>query len=118
MAILSTMESFEALNASTGVGGQWNVSTSGTAGSSASNANTIHFEVSINTAQIGILADTEIYFSFGTATTDINVSNDDDLKLPKGTLTFITIPRGLGKVIYFNYISTTTTTGNVRIVQI
>ena len=32
----------------------------------------------------------------------------------KNTLTFLTIPRGLGSTIYFNYNSTSTTTGSVK----
>tara|TARA_R100000152_G_scaffold18399_1_gene10207 strand:+ start:15746 stop:16096 length:351 start_codon:yes stop_codon:yes gene_type:complete len=116
MAKLSTMESYEALNASTGVGGQWSVKSAVTAGSSADVTNTQHIEVDTDTAQLGILSDVEIYFNFSITQTDITTAKD--LKLPKGTLTFITIPRGLGNVIYFNILSTTSTTGSVRIVEI
>ena len=109
----------ESLNVGMGTGGEWTVSTSGTAGSNADDTNTIHFVVASTTGQLGVYSDVEIYFSFtADAGTDINVSNDDDLKLPANTLTFITIPRGLGNTIALNYISTTTTTGNVRIVQV
>ena len=39
----------------------------------------------------------------GTATTtDCNTSND--LRIPGNTLTFITVPLGLGETIYFNHL--------------
>ena len=95
----------EALN--TTVGGEWTVASAGTAGSSASTGNT--------TGTIGVYSAVEIYFNFASSGTDVNASND--LLLPKNTLTFITVPRGLGSTIYFNYNSTSTTTGAVRIVE-
>jgi hypothetical protein len=118
MAILRKRAVVEALNASTGVGGEWTVSTSGTAGSNASDANTTHFSVLANTAQIAIYSAVEILFSFTTTDTDIVVANADDLLLSANTLTFFTIPRGLGDVVKFNYISNSTTTGSVRIVEV
>jgi hypothetical protein len=38
--------------------------------------------------------------------------------IPKNTLTFLTVPRGLGNTVYFNYNSTSTTTGAVKTVEI
>jgi hypothetical protein len=118
MAKLHKRSTGEALNASTGVGGEWTVSTSGTAGSNASDGNTTHFSIASNTAQLGIYSAVEILFSFTTTDTDINVSNADDLLLPANTLTFLTVPRGLGDTIKWNYISNSTTTGSVRIVEV
>tara|TARA_R100000781_G_scaffold114943_1_gene87977 strand:- start:1020 stop:1379 length:360 start_codon:yes stop_codon:yes gene_type:complete len=109
----------EALNITGGSGGQWTVSTSGTAGSVASDANTIHFTISDSTAQLGIYADVDIRFKFTTgATDDIDVSEDDDMILPAQSLTFLVVPRGLSDTVYFHYISNSTTTGSVRIVQV
>tara|TARA_B100001939_G_scaffold83038_1_gene70797 strand:- start:1854 stop:2210 length:357 start_codon:yes stop_codon:yes gene_type:complete len=118
MAILRKRAVVEALNASTGVGGEWTVSTSGTAGSNAADTNTTHFAIAANTAQLAIHSAVEILFSFTATDTDINVSNADDLLLPANTLTFLTVPRGLGDTVKFNYISNSTTTGSVRIVEV
>lgn len=103
----------EALN--TTVGGEWTVASAGTAGSSASTGNTTHKSLKEATGTIGVYSAVEIYFNFASSGTDVNASND--LLLPKNTLTFITVPRGLGSTIYFNYNSTSTTTGAVRIVE-
>ena len=109
----------EALNISGGSGGGWTVSTSGTAGSVAADANTTHFTVLPSTAQLGIYSDVDIRFKFTTgATDDIDVSEDDDMVLPAQTLTFLVIPRALGNAVYFHYVSNTSTTGSVRIVQV
>lgn len=104
----------EALNAT--VGGEWSVNSAGTAGSSASTGNTTHLALSTNTATLGVYSAVEIYFNFSTTTTDVNASND--MLIPKNTLTFLTVPRGLGNTVYFNYNSTSTTTGAVRTVEI
>ena len=108
----------EAVNAA-GSGGQWTATTSGTAGSVGADANTIHTTILSSTAQLGIYADVDIRFKFTTgATDDIDVSEDDELILPAQSLTFITVPRGLGAAVYFHYISNSTTTGSVRIVEV
>jgi len=104
----------ESLNATTG--GTWTVATAGTAGSSADVANTTHKSLIPSTATIGVYSAVEIYFNFSTTTTDVNASND--LLIPKNTLTFLTVPKGLGNTVYFNYNSTSTTTGAVRIVEV
>ena len=118
MAILRKSSVLETLNASTEVGGEWTVSTSGTAGSNAADTNTTHFPVSPNTSQIAIHSAVEILFSFSNADTNIVVADADDLLLPANTLTFLTIPRGISGTIRFNYISNSTTTGSVRIVEV
>ena len=103
----------ESLNTTTGA--EWSVKSVGTAGSSADVANTTHVSLGATAGCLGIYSAVEIYFNFSATTTDVNASND--LKLAKDTLTFITVPRGLGNTIYFNYNSTTSTTGAVRIVE-
>tara|TARA_R100000963_G_C4620553_1_gene88160 strand:+ start:367 stop:711 length:345 start_codon:yes stop_codon:yes gene_type:complete len=104
----------ESLNATTG--GTWTVATAGTAGSSADVANTTHKSLIPSTATIGVYSAVEIYFNFSTTTTDVNASND--LLIPANTNFFMTVPRGLGNTVYFNYNSTSTTTGAVRLVEI
>ena len=113
MAVLHKFSVKEALNVD--VGGLWTVNPAGTAASSADVTGTVHLDVSSN-SQIGIYAGVEIYFNFSASETDITTAND--LILPKETLTFIIIPRGLGNTVYFNYLSTSTTTGAVRVVEV
>jgi hypothetical protein len=114
MANLHKRSVQEALNAT--VGGGWTVNSPGTAGSSADVANSIHLALATMTSTIGIYAAVEIYFNFSTTTTDVTAAND--LVIPKNTLTFVTVPRGLGNTVYFNYNSTSTTTGAVKVVEI
>lgn len=104
----------EALNAT--VGGVWTVSTAGTAGSSADVANTSHKLLTPSTATLGVYSAVEIYYNFTTSETNVNASND--LLIPANTQFFITVPRGLGNTVYFNFNSTSTTTGAVRMVEI
>ena len=104
----------EALN--TTVGGEWSVATAGTAGSSADVNNTTHKSIKESTGILGIYSTVEIYFNFTSSEANVNASND--MLIPKNTLTFLTIPRGLGSTVYFNYNSTSTTTGSVRMVEI
>ena len=104
----------EALN--TTVGGEWSVATAGTAGSSADVNNTTHKSIKESTGILGIYSAVEIYFIFTSSEANVNASND--MLIPKNTLTFLTIPRGLGSTIFFNYNSTSTTTGSVRMVEI
>ncbi|QDP50159.1 MAG: hypothetical protein Tp1102DCM295711_2 [Prokaryotic dsDNA virus sp.] len=114
MANLHKRSVQEALNAT--VGGNWTVNSAGTAGSSASTGNTTHLSLATMTSTIGIHSAVEIYFNFTTTATDVNASND--MIIPKNTLTFLTVPRGLGNTVYLNYNSTSTTTGAVRVVEI
>ncbi len=104
----------EALNVT--VGGEWSPNSAGTAGSSADVANTTHLQLATMSSTLGVYSAVEIYFNFTTSETDVNASNY--LVLPKNTLVFLTVPRGLGNTVYFNYNSTSTTTGAVRTVEI
>ena len=104
----------ESLNATTG--GEWTVATAGTAGSSANVANTTHKSLASSTATIGVYSAVEVYYNFTTTETNVNASND--LLIPANTQFFITVPRGLGNTVYFNFNSTSTTTGAVRMVEI
>lgn len=114
MADTHTYSVQEALN--TTVGGEWSVASAGTAGSSADVANTTHKLIKASTGVFGIYSAVEIYFNFTTSETNVNASND--MIIPKNTLMFLTVPRGLGNTIYFNYNSTSTTTGAVRMVEV
>ena len=119
MAVIHKHSVQETLNISGGTGGQWTVATSGTAGSVAADSNTTHFTVADTTAQLGIYADVAIRFKFSTgSTSDIDVSEDDDMILPAKTLTFLVVPRGLATAVYFHYVSNSATTGSVRIVEV
>jgi len=114
MANLHKRSVQEALNAT--VGGNWTVNSPGTAGSSADVANSIHLALATMTSTIGVYSAVEIYFNFAASATDVTAAND--LPIPKNTLTFLTVPRGLGNTVYFNYNSTSTTTGAVKVVEI
>ena len=114
MANLHKLTVQEAVNAS-GPGGQWTVNGVSTTGSNADVTNTVHEEVT-GAGQLGLYSSGEVYFNFSATTTDVTIAND--LKLPAESLTFITIPRGLGATIYFNHLSTSTTAHTVRIVEV
>ena len=114
MADLHKRSVQEALNAT--VGGIWTVNSPGTAGSSADVANSIHLALATMTSTLGVYSAVEIYFNFTITTTDVTAAND--MVIPKNTLTFVTVPRGLGNTVYFNYNSTSTTTGAVKTVEI
>ena len=114
MAKLHKRSVQESLNAT--VGGEWTVNSAGTAGSSADVANTTHLALATMTSTLGVYSAVEIYFNFSITTTDVTAAND--LVIPKNTLTFLTVPRGLGNTVYFNYNSTSTTTGAVKTVEV
>ena len=114
MADLHKRSVQEALNAT--VGGIWTVNSPGTAGSSADVANSIHLALATMTSTLGVYSAVEIYFNFSITTTDVTAAND--MVIPKNTLTFVSVPRGLGNTVYFNYNSTSTTTGAVKTVEI
>ena len=64
---------------------------------------------------LGLTPAAEIYIHFhNTSTATLVIA--DALKLASG-LSFIKIPRGLGDTIYFNYLSTSSSTVEVRIVK-
>ena len=104
----------EALNVT--VGGEWTVNSAGTAGSSANVNNSTHLALATMTSTLGVYSAVEIYFNFATSATDVNASND--MVIPKNTMIYLTVPRGLGNTVYFNYNSTSTTTGAVRTVEV
>ena len=114
MANLHKLSVQEAMNAA-GSGGVWTVNTVSTTGSNANEANTVHVLIS-GAGQLGLYSSGEIYFNFAAAET--NCSKNNDLKLPANTLTFITVPQGLGSTVYFNHLSTSTTAHTVRIVEV
>ena len=111
MADLHRLSVQEALNAS-GSGGSWTVNTAATHGGTAT-TDTIHLDVS-GAGQIGVYAAGDIYFNFSASTTDCNTSND--LKIPGNTLTFITVPLGLGGTVYFNHLGVAAVA--VRVVEV
>lgn len=114
MAKLHKRSVQEALNST--VGGEWSVLGAGTAGSSANVNNSIHVTLGAATATIGVYSAVAIHFNFTATATDVHALND--MIIPKDTMMFLTVPRGLGNTVVFNYNSTTTTTGAVRIVEI
>ncbi len=98
----------------------FNVQSAGTAGSSADVTNTTHHELDgRHIRQIMVYSATQLYFNFTIADTDVSAAND--LIIEKNTLTVLNVPQGLlkegGDAIRFNYNSTSTTTGAVRIVE-
>ena len=99
MANLHKFTVVEAMNAS-GIGGLWDVNSAATHGGTAT-TDTIHLDVS-SAHQLGVYPAGDIYFNFSASQTDCNTSND--LKLPGNTLTFLTVPKGLGGTIYFNHL--------------
>tara|TARA_R110000822_G_scaffold91919_8_gene211758 strand:+ start:2873 stop:3226 length:354 start_codon:yes stop_codon:yes gene_type:complete len=117
MAKLHALTVQEGVNAS-GPGGQWTVNGVSTIHAGTGPTHTVHLDVS-GAAQLGIYAAKSIYFRFGilgtTGTADDCVAADD-LVIPANTLIFITVPRGLGKTIYFNHLGIAVTT--VKIVEI
>ena len=99
MANLHKFTVVEAMNAS-GPGGTWTVNAVATHGGTGT-TDTIHLDVS-GSHQLGVYPAGDIYFNFASSATDCNTSND--LKLPGNTLTFLTIPGGVGNTIYFNHL--------------
>ena len=100
MADLHRLSVQEAVNA-TGPGGVWTVN-SAASHTSTAEAHTIHVDVS-GAGQLGIYSAGDIYIKFS-ADAGEDIETDDDLTLPANTLTFITVPRGLGSTIYFNHL--------------
>jgi len=119
MANLHKLSVQQAVNAA-GSGGQWTVNSVSTTGSNANVANTVHVQVT-GAGQLGLYSSGDIYFNFANGETNCNTSND--LILQGNTLTFIKVPLGLEASghdadIYFNHLSTSTTTHTVRIVEV
>ena len=111
MADLHKLTVQEAMNAG-GSGGVWTVNPVATHDDVAA-TDTIHVDVS-GAGQLGIYPAGQIYFNFSASETDCNTSND--LRIPGSTLTFITVPRGLGSTIYFNHLGVAAVA--VRIVEV
>lgn len=114
MADLHKRSVQEALNVT--VGGGWSVQTALTAGSEADVANTVHKQLATMTSTIGVHSAVEIYFSF--ATSEVDIDKSKDLIIPKNTMIYLTVPRGLGNTVYFSVLSTSTSAGAVRLVEI
>ena len=133
MADLQRFRTHEALN-TTAAGGfsVADASSGGLGGSSgaqvraSSNADvtdTKHMDLSFDTFQLLVYAAGDIYFNF--ATSDLDIDTDIDLILPGGSLTSIAVPISIsgssgstsGKIIRFNFLSTSTTVHAVRIVE-
>ena len=113
MANLHKLSVQEALNAQ-GAGGNWTVNTVGTAAVTGGTA--INLDIS-GAHQLGVFTSVDINFNFSAADSG-TVSATNDLVLPHSTLTFITVPRGLGETIFFNYVATSTRTGTVKTVEV
>ena len=64
---------------------------------------------------LGLTPASEIFIHFHNSST-VTLVEADALKLASG-LSFIKIPKGLGKTIYFNYIATGASTVEVRVVK-
>jgi hypothetical protein len=64
---------------------------------------------------LGLTPASEIFIHFHNTST-VTLVEADCLKLAAG-LSFIKIPKGLGDTIYFNYISTSASTVEVRVVK-
>ena len=114
MANIHALSVQESLN-SMGTGGEWTVLTATNAGASTDVTNTVHQVLKSSTTTIGVYSAVEIYFNFSTTTTDVN--NTKDLIIAANTQFFISVPRGLGRTVYFNY-NSTGSAGAIRIVEI
>tara|TARA_Y100001938_G_scaffold60365_1_gene84124 strand:- start:495 stop:839 length:345 start_codon:yes stop_codon:yes gene_type:complete len=114
MADLHALSVQESLN-SMGTGGEWSVLSATNAGASSDVTNTIHQVLTRKTATLGIYSNVEIYYNFSASQTDVNATRD--LIIAANTQFFITVPRGIGDTIYFNY-NSTGSAGAIRIVEI
>ena len=111
MANLQKHRSHESLNTDTAA--TWELIT-GTTDAPASSGTATNIDVS-GYHTLGLTPASEIYIHFhNTSTATLVIA--DALKLASG-LSFIKIPRGLGDTIYFNYLSTSSSTVEVRIVK-
>ena len=108
MANIKRYSAAEALNISGGSGGEWTVNAVSSAHASTAAGSTIHLLLKTTTGQIGVYPAGDIYFNFSKTATDCTAAND--LVLPANTLTFVTIPRGLGSTLYFNHLGVAATT--------
>ena len=133
MANLHKFSVQEALNASQGNAGVFNIADDSSgglggssgdaiqAGSSANANNTKHFDIAAGTHQLIIYPEGDIYWNF--ATSDEDIVANTNLKLPGDVLTSLAVPKGLlsrnnSETIRFNFNSTSTTQHIVRIVEV
>ena len=108
----------ESLNVDTAAG--CSVKAALSVGSNADTTNTVHHAVSANASQIGVyITGGSSVFNFSTSAsgTDGDCNNANDLLLPRETIVFIKVPRGLGDTIYFNVLSGDTNSRTVRLVE-
>ena len=55
-------------------------------------------------SQIGVHSDSIVYFRFDTTSGDsMGSGTDDDLRLPADTLTFIKVPKSVGRSMYVHF---------------
>ena len=112
MANLQKHRAHESLNTDTAA--TWELQTGTTDAPVAGAASPISIDVT-GYHTLGLTPAAEIYIHFhDTSTATLVIA--DALKLASG-LSFIKIPRGLGDTIYFNYLSTSSSTVEVRIVK-
>ena len=111
MANLQKHRAHESLNTDTAA--VWDVITDVTNANATTGA-VLNIDVS-GYHTLGLTPAAEIYIHFHNTST-VTLDEDDALKLASG-LSFIKIPRGLGDTIYFNYISTSASTVEVRVVK-
>jgi len=114
MAILRKSPVIETLNAYTGVGGEWSVSSALDISSQAA----AEKQLSPNTSQIGVYSDSDVVFRFDTATGD-STSAANDLILANSTLTYLVVPRGLGSDVFVHFKQVSSAASkSLRIVEI
>ena len=112
MAQLQKHRAHESLNTDTAA--VWDVITDVTDADDTSSGTINNIDVS-GYHTLGLTPAAEIYIHFHNSSTATLVEADA-LKLAGG-LSFIKIPKGLGDTIYFNYISTSASTVEVRVVK-
>ncbi len=114
MAILRKSPVIETLNAYTGVGGEWSVSSALNISSQAA----VELSINSNTSQICVYSDSDVVFRFDTATGD-STSAANDLIIAASTLTYLVVPRGLGATVFVHFKQVSSvTTKTLRIVEI
>jgi len=111
MANIGKFRAHESLNTDTAA--TWDVITDVT-DANASGGAVLNIDVS-GYHTIGLTPAAEIYIHFHNTST-VTLDEDDALKLASG-LSFLKIPKGLGKTIYFNYVATGASTCEVRVVK-
>ena len=111
MANLQKHRAHESLNTDTAA--TWELITAST-DAPASSGTATNIDVS-GYHTLGLTPAAEIYIHFHNTST-VTLDEDDALKLASG-LSFLKIPKGLGKTIYFNYVATGASTVEVRVVK-